>query len=780
MVTLRPSLIPVVRCKIFKGLFFSCLCRLLPNTNLFSSTDQKVDGYAAEAINYMEKHFNWEEWFQPKELFIRPYFIFEKLSIAEKYRKDVKLMQHFFEAVDTVKDQLPGYFMFNFDFSGIEVDDPLEMKAAFLSKDVIKLIELQDQDTEENMKNVEEKLSERIDSLKSLIDQKIPVEGVIVFPCKSRSISTSSYSVLYGDELKEGLKTEMTTLHESPPRTMEVTLEVKIVLAKLLYYTISKRHYPESEEEAIYEVAMWMFCQSDEEDMSKITWMPYNSIKLSEAQKDLRDSLVNLNKGCAIVSGAYGIGKSVVIVNAIKELISQTGKLKVLFTSAQTFLSNVDVKFSPFLAMTEKWILEQKDLKVITHIEQLHCTIDSLETEFGKETVIFNSYLLKSADLETLCSYSTSEKLSNTLKNFDVVVVEETHALDFDKIERLIACLENFVDKVWISSNAKNFVAPSSCSILPTKPCELRSLRNTPEIMKLAQEMESILIPERYPTAPMVRSPSSSWLHVDCTSEIDDEKRVTKIVELAEKWKWIPRSDLLFIDCESSNLFGELENRGVPVCKYIENEVQKMEAFLFLDKSDPIEAIVAGAEWPVLIVHAKAKTLNEIDAVKVFSKRIISRATTKLYLFLNSKSMISNEVINENPVEEQNFESDSDQINHEEIIDNEIVEEDNIEVDVSRKNEEVKYAQNLEGVNVMQSRDKVDDNVIQSRDEVDDKPSIKEEDDNPIHEEVYFNQNPTEPTVNQRVEVATLINHIKQKSNKVNFMKKKIFGFENF
>ena len=134
--------------------------------------------------------------------------------------------------------------------------------------------------------------------------------------------------------------------------------------------------------------------------------------------------------------------------------------------------------------------------------------------------------------------------------------------------------------------------------------------------------------------------PSSlSGLNVDCIYEIDDQKRVANIVELAKKWEWLEKSDFLHVDCESSNLFKELDGNGISVYKYSECEGYQNDKCLFLEKSDPVEAIIAGAECPGLMVHVKQKSLNEISAVKVFSKRIISRATTKVYLFLDQISV---------------------------------------------------------------------------------------------------------------------------------------------
>ena len=90
-------------------------------------------------------------------------------------------------------------------------------------------------------------------------------------------------------------------------------------------------------------------------------------------------------------------------------------------------------------------------------------------------------------------------------------------------------------------------------------------------------------------------------------------------------------SSLLFIDCEESILPEYLRNVGVPISVY-GDKFENGKA-LFLKHSDPIEAIVAGAEWHVLVVHIKMETMNSMEVVKGFNKRIISRATTKVVIF---------------------------------------------------------------------------------------------------------------------------------------------------
>ena len=594
----------------------------------------------------MIKHFG-QEWLYPEKLHIYPHFILEKLSIAEKCRVDVKLKQEFFKAVKILQaqDKLHGYFMFDFNFTFIVYDAPLEFQIAFVSKDVIKVIELED--CKDNIEDTEIRLKERIETLKYLSDSNIPVEGVVVFPFKFRpsSLASEAYTTLYIKEqiteFASELETELKTLHHSYQLSSEATFDTKGTIARLIYYAISIQSYATSAEGAMYEVAMWLFSEYDDEDITEFTRMPYNSINLTMAQKALKDDLVASNVPCTILSGAYGIGKSVVIVNAIKELIKKTGKLKILFMSAQSFLDNAELKFSPFLLMIEQWFEElfepkQKLIKIVTHTENLKLAINSLEMKFGNEDVTFFTYLLKEGDIDMLCSDSLS---LNIFEKFDIIVLEETHTLSLSKMEKIIIRFNHLKkSKLWISSNSKSLEPPSCCKVLPKESCEeLKNWRNTPEITTLAEEMESVLIPERYPSIPMSVPCSSSGLSVDCMYEIDDKERVTKIVERAERWQWLPRSDLLFIDCENSNLFQELHNKGIPVYQYNESKAFQADKFLFLQRNDPVESITAGAEWPVFIIHVKRKTLNESDAVTVFSKRIISRVTTKLYLFSDRK-----------------------------------------------------------------------------------------------------------------------------------------------
>ena len=398
-----------------------------------------------KAVRFMKDQFG-EDWFEPRQLFVRPQFIFEKFNISEKCRADVKIQQRFFAAVRSLKDkkELHGYFLLNCDFSPIESDDPLEIQVVFISKDVIKVIELASEDTEENVKNLERQLDDRIEAINIQIDnqshKKIPVEGMIIFPCKGRpdSCAENVYTVLYQNELMTELKMKLITPQQFLERTSQVMADVKITIARLISFNMLKWHYAKSEEEAIYEVAIWLCGHSDDKNITVFTRMPFNSIKLTEPQKILVSDLTDMNEhGCTILSGPYGIGKSVVIVRAIKELFESNSNLKVLFMSAQSFLSDAELKFSPFLTMIEDWIAglyepnSEKYVKVRRHTDQRKLEIEYLATEAksSDKRVTFSSYLLKHTDLEAL----HNAKL--TLEMFDIIVLEETNAIDLSEIK---------------------------------------------------------------------------------------------------------------------------------------------------------------------------------------------------------------------------------------------------------------------------------------------------------------------------------------------------------
>ena len=666
----------------------------------------------------MENRYGEEEWFQPSNLILHPFCIFEKFSLAEKYGMDVELMQRFFTVVRSLKTQnkLCGYFLFNFDFSGAERDDPLEVKAAFVSKDVIKIIELVD--AEENIEVAQQDLVERIEDVKYLIDSEIPVEGVIVFSSTGPGSLTEAdtlHGILYVNELNADRLTEAMLSHQSS--LVGSSGDVKKAMARLLYHPIS--HGPKCKEEAICEFGMWLFYQSDN-DTSEITRISYNSIKLTEDQKGLLEDLLELcEHQCTILSGAYGVGKTVVIVSAIKELIIQNSELKFLFISAQSLLCEEDLQFSPFLEMVEKWIAglfrnNERNVNIYKHTDQLRLSIDSLEAKAGDKGITFTSYLLKHSDLRALLNGELEPE------NFNVIILEETHGLDLHEIEKLTTSFSHLKKpKVWISSNSNCLKTLSSCRTLPKKGRdELRNLRNTPEIVEHAEKLELLLIPERYPSKTMLATTTASGLGVDCIFEIDNEKRIERIVELAENWDWIPNSDLLFIDTENSSLFEKLQENDILVYRY--NEGYQLDKFLFLNRSDPIEAVVTGAEWHVLIVHARAKTLNAIEAVEVFSKRIVSRATTKLYLFLDFElSDMNTEVFK--------VHSDS---------------KVQREVNVTVKSEEVEV------------------------------PKDNRED--------RFGKSHKDRNVNKAMEVSTLIDHIEKECKTANFTQKKTFIYRQY
>ena len=597
-----------------------------------------------------------EEWFEPKELIIYPQFVFEKFNISEKCGQNVHVQQQFFEVVKDLKNQnkLHGYFMLNFDFSVIQSDDPLEIQPAFISNELITIIELESTDTEKNINELQEQLKDRIRAVDMQVgNTEIPVNGIIVFPNEDQPSSSlpASYPILcrkmykengkmYEKELKDALKDKLGP--GKPPedekslphlKSIEEPIDVKNTIAELLRFNMLKRHYPESEEEAIYEVAKWLFCQWDDEEVTEFTRMPFSSIKLNLDQKSLslKEHLLKSGDHCSIVSAAYGIRTSVIIVSALRELLTLPNSRvkKVLFLSAQGLLADQDLIFSPFLHMIEKWFADsnqdnQEQVKIIPHTNQYLLKVDSLADGLEYEDMVFSSYLLKHADLQSLLSGGLK------LNIFDIIVMEETHAIDQSQIEKLVNMFDSLkMPKFWITLNSES-LEPLPSTFREIRGKDMESLRN----------VASHFIPERFSSNPKTIPTSGSGLDVASIFELDNQKRIQMVVEMAEKWDWAPKCDILFIDCESrsenSVLFQELNRKGIAVCRWNESSMQHTSKFLFLQRFDPIEAILAGAEWPVLIIHAKVETLEALDAVGVFSKRVISRVTTKLYLFSDS------------------------------------------------------------------------------------------------------------------------------------------------
>ena len=162
-----------------------------------------------------------------------------------------KMTERFYEDLIKLKDladsYLKGYWVNDFVFSEIKPQHPLEVQPAFLSKDIILLMELE----KENIPDAEERLDDRMDTVKYLIEDTMPMKGVIVLPCipNPNSSNYHKYEVLY-----EGEMFKIKTIAENFVKSDEVTDIVKTTMARLLYFNCRKYKYPKTNKAARQEI----------------------------------------------------------------------------------------------------------------------------------------------------------------------------------------------------------------------------------------------------------------------------------------------------------------------------------------------------------------------------------------------------------------------------------------------------------------------------------------------------------------------------------------------
>ena len=603
----------------------------------------------------LRKEFG-EKWYEPKGLVLRPLFIVDEFNttLVIERNSEVKLKLQFFNDInnilkhETLCASLSGYAIFDFDLKDLRPGNDMKTHAALLSKFQYTIIELADE--ERCIDEAKRKLTRITSAIRKHINFNIPVKSVVFFPCRTRlpsSFVCPNNSVLYKDELRKLLENFL----KQPALSIEDTSNVKTTLAEMIRMCFFAQHHPKTVEEAASRAAQRFFMQSPGEKISEFSQIDFNSIKLTDFQQHIKNDLL---AGNTLVWGGYGIGKSVAIVAAIAESIKlyrsvkqrnrEQGNFKILLISAQGLLGDIDLKLSPFILMIEKWITDVCEdlacaevLQVINYIHFLDRSIDfAIQSKVDNvKEIIFTSYLLKKTDLKLIIENSWG------FKNFDIIVLEETHALDSNVISYFVAGFQKAVRtkikdkiaKVWITTNARRLdITLPDFAISPKSHNKSKNMRNAPAVAKLAKAVNTVIGPERYPSTAMPLSPIKCLINVTYQYDYNEKERFRKIVELADRWKHcLPKSSILFIDCEQSTLYEELHTASIPLKMY--SDSYKTGESLFLRHSDPIEAIVAGAEWHVLIVHIGINTLNSIRMTELFNKRIISRATAKIFIF---------------------------------------------------------------------------------------------------------------------------------------------------
>ena len=610
-----------------------------------------------------------EDWAQPNGLIIRPHFIADQYSTSLTIQRNlaIKCKLEFYNEINKILDNenlvssLSGYLMFDVDLTVLRPADNMDVHAMLFSGQICKIIELIDD--ENSIAKVAKRLKPIIQAIRVHINNRVPVKGITIFSCKTRqptSITDPDNLILYKDELGK----LFLDFSQASRISSTVTEEVKTALAKMLQISFLEQCYPETKEKATYLAAQKLFMQKPDEKVREFTQIDFNLIKLTEVQNGIKNDLL---AGSTLVRGGYGIGKSVAIVAAIKDSIEQykmsvndskskQTDFKILFLSAQGLLSDTNLMLSPFLLTIKKWVREacgnigyDNDLQILNYTQFLDRNIDfALQSKsVGKGDIIFCSYLLKMEDFQIL------KTKPGLLNKFNIIAVEETHVLDSSMITDFVTCFEKAIttnkrnSKLWITSNTEDLDLTLRGFIASPKPhLKQENLRNVPAVAKLAEAVNANIGPERYPSTALPMSSVKCQIGVTYEFEFNDEKRLKKIVEEAKNWKqWLSKSSLLLIDCEDSGLHEQLKTEGIFFKLYRDIDNYDTGEPLLLQRSDPVEAVLAGTEWHVLIVHIKSDTINSIKVVKLFNKRIISRATTKVIIFSDRGFEVSEEEI---------------------------------------------------------------------------------------------------------------------------------------
>ena len=322
----------------------------------------------------------------------------------------------------------------------------------------------------------------------------------------------------------------------------------------------------------------------------------------------------------------------------IEEEGKETPKIKILLISAQSFLSNEELNYSPFLENVRRWITEAM-FKVVD--DSLFRIQDyQKHKDCGEEPRFLVELCLLT---KTILGDWFEDVLS--FKGYSLIILEECMALTIQEMSIIRKCYleakqENHCSEIlfWIilTSSSEEFKRRYP-EFEEFKSLSIKGdgLRSTLEIATLCNAFQTHFNPERYPSVEI--SAIKMWEGIPITHCCDflDTSRFHRIKQTINEWLDPPerRAQLLIIDCEDSDgLFRYLTRAGVPVCKY--NDYQdESDKVLFLNNS--VEAIVCGAEWTLLIFHCKYNTFYSRDIASLVNKRIISKAVARVYFFTN-------------------------------------------------------------------------------------------------------------------------------------------------
>ena len=603
-----------------------------------------------------------DNWSNPKKFYTYPHFLV-KSRIVHKTRENKlkdkksgkrktaegrgdrgerKLLSAAKELTDL--DNCPrGYFISDTNLGDCHPDDDLQLDAIFISPDSIVAFEVKDYDNvEEAVAKAMDQLDKRLKAIDQLVHKKIPVFGAIALPftdiCWKVSTATKSgYSVriLFKQDLQRDIFSGYLKQWEGKSSVSEEDKEN--ALAKTLLFTFLGECYPTSEEEFIHLEAQKIFLRRNRNYKGSFLIPSFNSITLTPEQIKNAKDMSDMQSGVAVINGPYGSGKTITVIKAIQNRVKPGVKLNILFLSAQMAFNSIKIlHYSPFLE-TVKGLIEEALFSYEYVITGYNENFISHE---GKKPISIKLSLL------TGCTSRSLENLTEHWENDDknIVILDETNALTDDEMEKFVTYFQKHNTLTWVTSNLGDSDLSQKYSIF--KNCRFKSIhtnansiRNTSEIISFANQVETIIAPERFPSGKMLRSNTPEGIPISHCYEEEDSSRIESLIFTIKRWLKVPSfkpSQLLVVNAENDeNVLFELKKAKLPFQEYSSHV--DGNAFLFLQEhsKDPIESIVAGGEWEVMIFYCSHQTITSNKATHLFNKRIISRVTTKLYLFSN-------------------------------------------------------------------------------------------------------------------------------------------------
>ena len=603
-----------------------------------------------------------ESWSNPEKLYTYPHFIVKSRNVDKTRqnklqgkksgksktaegrgdRGERKLLSAAKKLMNL--DNCPrGYFISDTNLGDCHPDEVLQLDAIFISPDSIVVFEVKDYgNVEEAVEKAMDQLDKRLKAIDQLIQKKIPVFGAIVLPFKDKCpkdcpTSPSGYSVriLFKQDLQPDIFSGYLKEWEGKSSLSEEDKEN--ALAKTLLFTFLSEYYPTSEEDFIHLEAQKIFLRRNRNYNGSFLIPSFNSITLTPEQIKNAKDMSDMQSGIAVINGPYGSGKTITVIKAIQNRVKAGVKLNILFLSAQMAFNSVEIlHYSPFLE-TVKGLIEEalfSNEYVITGYN------DNLISHEEKKPISIKLSLL------TGCTSPSLENLTEHWENNDknIVILDETNALTNDEMEKFVTYFQKRNTVTWVTSNLGDSDLSQKYSIF--KNCRIKfmhtnanSVRNTSEIISFANQVETIIVPERFPSGEMLRSNTPEGIPISHCYEKEDSSRIESLIFTIKRWLKVPSfkpNQLLVVNAENDeNLLFKMKKAGIPFQEYSSHV--DGNAFLFLQEhsKDPIESIVAGGEWEVMIFYCSHQTITSNKATHLFNKRIISRVTTKLYLFSN-------------------------------------------------------------------------------------------------------------------------------------------------